>query len=273
MTKRIIAIIAALLLALSLFACTEPEQTEETTTGNKIEIPTTAGETTADETKSQENESNAPGSDTDKPSSSDAKNPGEYTYTDCNETLYVYIVGHVGDGEITLRSADYKYLGTIKQGDKVTRIGLSNDDDNYWSKVIVGDKTGYVATKFLTKINVLNPAGFVEVTKTVKINPLTGSLNVREIPSMDGDAIAWVNSEKPVKVIAENTEIGWYKVEAPTSDGKTVIGYIASNAEYFVQDKETTEETTEAATEEITTEAVVETEAESTSETMAPAGK
>lgn len=270
MTKRIIAIIAALLLALSLFACNDPEQTEETTTGNKIEVPTTAGETTADETESDEDESKDSESDTEEPNTSGAKDPGEYAYTDCNETLYVYIVG---GGELTLRTAEYEYLGTIKQGDKVTRIGLSNDDDNYWSKVVVGDKTGYVATKYLTEINVLAPAGYVEVSKTVNITALTGSLNVREIPSMDGDVIAWVTSAAPVKVIAENTETGWYKVEATTTDGKTVVGYIASNPEYFETEEETTEAATEAVTEAATTEAVVETEAESTSETTAPAGK
>lgn len=272
MTKRIIAIIAALLLALSLFACTEPEQTEETTTGNKIEIPTTAGETTADETESQEDESNAPESDTDKPSSSDAKNPGEYTYTDCNETVYVYIIyneENKGGDSVTLRAADYTYVTTLKVGDKVTKIGVSNDENGYWSKITVGDKTGYIASKFLTSINVLDPAGFEETSKTVNIAPLTGSLNVRDIPSMDSNVIGWVTSETPVKVIGEDTVEGWYKIEFINANNETKIGYIASNPEYF----ETEEETTEAATEEITTEAVVETEAESTSETMAPAGK
>ncbi len=267
MTKRIIAIIAALLLALTLFACNDPEQTEETTTGNKIEVPTTAGETTADETESNESESVEDESNT----SSSANDPGEYSYTDCNETLYVYING---GGEVTLRAADYEYLGTLKQGDQVTRIGLSNDAENYWSKVTVGDKTGYIATKFLSEINVLAPEGFVEVNKTVNIDPLTGSLNVRAIPSMNGDVIAWVTSEAPVKVIGENATTGWYKVEATTTDGKTVVGYIASNPEYFVEtEEETTEAATEAITEVATTEAVVETETESTSETAAPSGK
>ena len=269
MTKRIIAIIAALLLALSLFACTEPEQTEETTTGNKIEIPTTAGETTADETESKEVETTV------ETNNNNGNNPGNFGYTDCNETVYVYIIydeENKGGNSVTLRAADYTYVTTLTVGDKVTKIGVSDDADGYWSKVIVGDKTGYVASKFLTKINVLDPAGFDNVTKTVNINPLTGSLRVRDIPSMNSNIIGYVTAEKPVKVIGENTVDEWYKVEIVV-EGKTVIGYIASNAEYFVQDKETTAETTEAATEEITTEAVVETEAESTTETMAPAGK
>lgn len=270
MTKRIIAIIAALLLALSLFACTEPEQTEETTTGNKIEIPTTAGETTADETESEEVETTV------ETNNNNGNNPGNFGYTDCNETVYVYIIydeENKGGDSVTLRAADYTYVTTLKVGDKVTKIGVSDDADGYWSKVIVGNKTGYVASKFLTKINVLDPAGFDNVTKTVNINPLTGSLNVRDIPSMSSNVIGHVSDKAPVKVIGEETVEGWYKIEFVDANNETKIGYIASNAEYFVQDKETTAETTEAATEEITTEAVVETEAESTSETMAPAGK
>ena len=45
------------------------------------------------------------------------------------------------------------------------------------------------------------------VEKTVNIDPMTGSLNVREIPDMSGDIIAWVTSEAPVKVLAENTDV------------------------------------------------------------------
>lgn len=265
MTRKIIAIFAALLLSVSLVACNNEEKTEETTTGTKIEVPTTNDETTADKTETEETEDKT--EETSEPNNSGAKDPGEYTYSDCNDTLYVYIVG---GGDLTIRTAEYEYLGTLKHGDKVTRIGLSDDEDNYWSKITVGDKVGYVATKYLTNINVLAPAGFDDVTKTVNIEPLTGSLKVRDIPSMNSDILGYVTSEEPVKVIGENTAIGWYKVEIVV-EGKTVIGYIANNPEYFVQNEETTTETTETVTEEVTTEAVVETETET--ETAAPAGK
>ena len=260
MTRKIIAIFAALLLSLSFVACSEQQETTEETTATKIEITTdaTTAETTEEETEAEETKA---------PSTSGVKDPGEYGYTDCNETLYVYING---GGEVTLRAADYEYLGTLKQGDKVTRIGVSNDADGYWSKVTVGGKTGYVASKFLSEINVLAPEGFTAVEKTVKIDPMTGSLNVREIPDMSGDIIAWVTSEAPVKVLAENTVSGWYQIETTNPEGKTVIGYIASNAEYFVKEETTTEATTAEVTE-AETEAA--TEAETETETAAPAGK
>ena len=259
MTRKIIAIFAALLLALTFVACSEQETTEETT-ATKIELDSTE-ETTAATTEESGSE------ETKEPNTSNVKDPGEYSYTDCNETLYVYIPG---GGELTLRNAEYEYLGTLKQGDKVTCIGVSTDADGYWSKVTVDGKTGYVASKFLSKINVLAPEGFTAVEKIVNIDPMTGSLNVREIPDMSGNIIAWVTSEAPIKVLAENTVDGWYQIETTTPAGTTVIGYIASNPEYFVKEETTTEETTAEVTEAETE--TVETETVET-ETAAPAGK
>lgn len=256
MTRKIIAIFAALLLSVSLVACNNEEKTEETTTGTKIEVPTTEGETTAESTEDEtevKTENNTP--------NTEIGDPGEYSYSDCNEDVYVNNPG----SEVTLRSAEYEALGTVKHGDKLKRIGLSTDNANYWSKVTLGEKTYYIASKFLTTMKDPNE-GFADVTKTVYINAMTGSLKIRNIPSMDSTVIGYAVENEAIKVIAENTITGWYKIEFVNADNVTTTGFIASNAEYFVQDEETTVETTEA---------VTETEAESVTETetAAPAGK
>ena len=57
-------------------------------------------------------------------------------------------------------------------------------------------------------------------------------------------------SGEETKVIAENTETGWYKVEFVAYGGETMTGYIKSGADNFVTETETTSEdiTTEAGT-------------------------
>ena len=260
--KKIIIIIAAIAalvviaVVATLVACgnsgNTPEGSESEST---INLPEGSGE--SNEGENTEKEPTETGKE---PEGTKAENPDKYTYADCNKTLYVYING---GGSVTLRSASYEYVTEIPHGTALTVIAVSTDAEGYWSKVVFGSKTGYVASKFLTPINVNEPQDFVAVDKTVTIEPMTGSLKVRDIPSMNGVVIGYVNTKAPVKVIAENTVDGWYKIEFTDANGKTATGYIVSDSKYFVGGETETEgETTSAETESAETESETETETE-----------
>ena len=62
-------------------------------------------------------------------------------------------------------------------------------------------------------------------------------------PETTGRVVGYYNKGDEVKVIAENTTTGWYKVEFTDYGGTKTFGYVASDAKYYEAD-ETTEETT-----------------------------
>ena len=224
MNKRIIMSILALVLALSMaFAFTACNDNtgdgEESTKGNQVILP---GDDTDDGTQNGNGGGNT-----------EVGNPGEYSYSDCNETVYV----NNPDSAVTLRSAEYEAKGSVPHGTELKRIGLSTDEANYWSKVTYDGETYYVASKFLTDIK--DPdAGFVAVDKIVVVNDETGSLNIRNLPTFNGSAIiGWALAGEETKVIAENTETGWYKIEFVAYGGEKMTGYIKSGADNFVQDE------------------------------------
>jgi hypothetical protein len=192
------------------------------------------------QTNSTEKETDEQGSEVGTAASTEIGNPGEYSYTECDQTVFVNNPGSA----VTLRTAEYVSKGSVAHGTELRRIGLSTDEANYWSKVIYEEKEYYVATKYLTTLS--NPdEGFVDVDKTVVVNEKTGSLNIRNLPSMESTIIGHAVAGKDIKVIAENTTSGWYKVEFKNNEGNTATGYIASDAKYF--ETATTETTTEAA--------------------------
>lgn len=253
MSRKLLAILAALLVAASLCACNNNE--EETTDDGKINVNEET-DTTSDESDSETDEI---GSEIGT-GSSEIGDPNEYSYTECDETVFVNNPGSA----VTLRSETYEAKGSVPHGTELKRIGLSTDEANYWSKVTYNNEEYYVASKFLTTINTNNPdEGFVDVEKTVVVNATTGSLRIRNIPSMESSVIGHAEAGNDIKVIAENTETGWYKVEFVDANGETAVGYIASNPEYFVEPE--TEATTESATE-AETEAASESDTETTTE-------
>ncbi|MBE6685077.1 MAG: SH3 domain-containing protein [Ruminococcaceae bacterium] len=238
MSRKLIAIFTALLLAASLCACGDKGgKGEETTDNNKIEIPsgedTTAEDTTAEDTTAEGTKDN---DDTNNSTDTEIGNPGKYEYVDCDEAVYVNNPGSA----VTLRSAEYEAKGSVSHGTELKRIGLSTDEANYWSKIVYEGETYYVASKYLTDIS--NPdEGFVAVDKIVVVNDLTGSLNIRNLPTFNGSQIiGWAQAGEETKVIAENTETGWYKVEFVAYGGEIMTGYIKSGADNFVAETETT---------------------------------
>lgn len=229
MKKNLLAILAALvalLVCASIFvACTEEGTGEETGGGINIEETDDEGNVidSGDEIGTGNQTADKIG------------DPGAYQYTECDQTVYV----NNPDSAVTLRSEDYKALGSIAHGTELRRIGLSTDEANYWSKVIHNEKTYYVATKFLTTIKNADE-GFVEIEKTVIVNDQTGSLKIRNLPTFDGSQIiGFAIAGTEYKVVAENAETGWYKIEfVPYGATEATFGYIKSGADNFVKQKD-----------------------------------
>lgn len=234
MTKKIIVIFTALLLTASFCACSGGKGNGETSATSSdtvnIESSTTSESATDEETGTGSTNQDAT-----------AANPGEYSYTECNDTVYV-------KSPVTLRTADYEAKGSVAEDTELKRVGISKSDDKfdgYWSKVIYEEETYYVASKYVTTMK--NPdEGFVEVSKTVRLSEGTQYLNIRDLPDMSGTYLGEVKNGQDIKVVAENTTTGWYKIEfVKAGETEKSFGYIASDAKYFASETETTD--TEAA--------------------------
>ena len=246
MSRKLFAILMALIIAASLVAC-NGNDTEEPTGGKKETSAETTTEATTDEQATNEE-----GETVGTAAPTEIGDPKDYTYTECDQAVYV----NNPDSAVTLRSADYEAKGSVAHGTELRRIGLSTDEANYWSKVIYNEKEYYVATKFLTTLKDADE-GFVAVDKIVVVNEMTGSLNIRNLPTFEGSAIiGYALAGVETHVIAENTETGWYKIEfIPYGSQEKAVGYIKSGADNFVKAETeaatdvTTEGATEAATE------------------------
>ena len=237
MNRKLLAIISALLITASLCACSNGK--EEGTDG-KIDI-------SGQETNTDERETNEQGSQIKPPV--DDKAPGELEYTAKDGKVYIL---HE-NGAVNLRNADGSVFKSFDNGTEFERIAVSKDGE--WTKVKYEDKEYYVVTSCITDLRDRDE-GFAKVEKTLKLK--TAALSIRMTPETTGRVVGYYNEGDEVKVIAENTTTGWYKVEFTAYGGETTIGYVASDAKYYETD-ETTEaattgsEETTAATEETTT--------------------
>ena len=228
MNRRLLAIISALLITASLCACSGGK--EEETTGNNIEVPSREETSSNTETNEQGSQINPPVAD---------KAPGELEYTAKDGKVYIL---HE-NGAVNLRNADGTVFKSFDNGTEFERIAVSKDGE--WTKVKYEDKEYYVVTNCVTDLADLDE-GFAKVEKTLKLK--TAALSIRMSPETTGRVVGYYNEGDDVKVIAENTTIGWYKVEFTAYGGATAIGYVASDAKYYEAD-ETTEETTTASEE------------------------
>ncbi len=238
MSRKLIAIFAALVIAASLCACNDVP--EETTKDNTIEIPHES-DTGSDETET--------GDIVVPPVIDDSNNPGDLEYTEKNDKIYVL----APSGALNLRTGDYVIKTSVKTGTELQRIALSTD--GVWSKILYEGEELYVNNKYTTMLSDLDE-GFTAVEKTLVS---VGSLKIHIAPEEDYDwqievkIVGWYTEGEEIKVVAVNNETGYYKVEfTPYGSDDTAFGYITSNEKYFVNDEETTsapaEETTDAST-------------------------
>ncbi len=224
MSKKLLIILSALLVTASLYACNDIEDNTDNTINNDHE--TTESESGSGNDGTNETET---GDQIDPPDVSDIKDPGEYSYIEKNDKIYV-----IG-ANLTLRTADYEPMGSVEVGTELQRIGIS-EGEGYWSKVLYEDQELYVSNKYTTMLEDLDE-GFTAVEKTLVS---VGSLKIHIAPEEDYDwqvdakIIGWFTEGEEVKVVAVNEETGYYKVEfTPYGSNKTAFGYITSNEKYF----------------------------------------
>jgi uncharacterized protein YgiM (DUF1202 family) len=251
MTRKLIAILTALLLTASLCACNDTPDDEETTSGKTIIIQTE--ETSDTETESATESKTEDSTETEEVAPNEIQNPDYYTYTQLETPETVYVLS--ATGAANLRAGDYTMIGSVKTGTALERTGIS-EGNGYWSQVVYDGQTCYIASNLVTTLADLDE-GFTEVTKTLTKGD--GSLKIRIAPDMNSEVIGYISAGEEISVIAENAE--WYKIEfVPYGATEKATGYIVANPEYFVSNESTAEET-EVATES-TTETATETDAE-----------
>lgn len=229
-------------MSVALFACNEEPNEGETTDGT-INI---GGEETTAETGEEGSEIES------EFNYDDTKNPGDYQYVEKNDTIYVL----APSGALNLRTADYQKKTSVKTGTALQRVAVSTD--GVWSKIIYTiDNENlelYVNNKYTTLLADLD-AGFVACEKTLTLK--TAGLKIHIAPEADEKwqadvkIVGYYAADDEIKVLAENTETGYYKVEFTAYGGVTAIGYISNDPDFFVAPAATeaaTETATEAAT-------------------------
>ncbi len=220
MTRKLIAIFSALLIAASLCACNFGD-TEETTDGNNIDI--SENETDPDANETDESGNEIPDVDV------DDKNPGDLTYNEKNDKIYVL----APSGALNLRTAEYEIKTSVKSGAELSRIGLSTD--GVWSKIVYEGETLYVNNKYTTSLKDLD-AGFAPAGMTlISVGSLKCHIAPEEDEPWQSDVkiVKWYNGGDEIKVIASNETSGWYKVEFTAYDGSVAYGYVVINDELY----------------------------------------
>lgn len=154
--------------------------------------------------------------------------PDDYHYKMLYENVYV-------NCEAVIYNSDYEVVCTLERGTKVIRVGISDTDGYYWSEIAL-DKDGtefyYIATKFLSGDLEID-SGFTGVYRIAKIKEQVGEINIFNIPSAEnGRVINSISAGEDVYIIAENTDLGFYKVFYPTM-GWIGQGYVSSDKDLY----------------------------------------
>ena len=125
----------------------------------------------------------------------------------------------VTGGSLNLRaepSLDAQVLAQYPTGTWMTVVEESGD----WSKVTVGNKQGYVMSKYLA--NTSNGS-----TLYVRTNTGAG-LNLRDEPGLTGNILGSYKPGTPVTVLLRGT--GWYQVQVEGATGYMASRYLSSSA-------------------------------------------
>lgn len=231
MTKKLIAIFITILLIVSLCACNDTQTDEESTSGKTIIIQSeeTTGTDETEETSETEQTEETTESETETDDPNEIQNPDFYTYTTLETPETVYVLS--ATGAATLRAGDYTIITSLANGASLERTGVSNGANGFWSQVVHEGQTCYIATHLITTIQDLDE-GFTEISKT--LIKADGSLKIRIAPDTNSEVIGYISAGEEIKVVAENKDLGWYKIEfVRYGETEASEGYIVANPEYF----------------------------------------
>ncbi len=238
MSRKLLAILSALLIAASLVACNNGGD-EETTDDSKIDI----NQETGTGKENSDDETDELGSELGTAAPSEIGDPGEYSYTESKGTVYIL---HA-NGAVNLRNADNSIFKSFNNGTELKKLAVSTDGE--WTKVEYEGEEYYIISSGVTSLANLDE-GFVEESKTLVLE--ADSLKIRIAPDYENthDPIGFYQKGNEVKVVAVNTsnpDEPWYKVEFVAYGGETKTGYVSAASKHYVGEE--TEANTEAATE------------------------
>ena len=236
MTRKIIAIFVALLLTASLCACTRDDNPEEST-GDRIDIgiETTDTNGTSD-TDDTEDTNDTTESESETANGGDTQDELVFTPYDAPQTVFVM---HK-NGAVNIRKTpdyDASAATSLSNGTELKRVAISVGGE--WSRVEYEGEEYYIASQCLTTLADVT-AGFVTVDKTYTV---VASVNVRiapEVTELNGEVtqynvIGSLNAGDTVKVVAENTSIGWIQIEFESDyEGPVFVRY---NPDWFEGDE------------------------------------
>lgn len=174
--KKLLLIMLALLLALSLVACGDENETSDTDTNDSTPAP---DETTSepDETTSEPEETTSEPESTE--TTTEPTTPTDPTaFIEVKETVYVY-----GTEILNIResySADSTKIGEMKEGESVVRTGYNEE----WSRILYNGDVRYASSAYLTTIA---PFEYTNKTETVYVN--VAQLNLRAKASPEADIV------------------------------------------------------------------------------------
>lgn len=124
----------------------------------------------------------------------------------------------VKGGSLNLRKEASLESSVIGQYPTGTWMSVLETKDG-WSKVEVGEKTGYVVSKYLTD---------TASERTMVIRTNTGAnLNLRSQPSLEGDILGSYKNGSSVKVLLAGN--GWHKVALDGAEGYMASRYLSGN--------------------------------------------
>lgn len=238
MKKLALLLAVLMLMSAMLVACSKKNTGTDDENDDTKDPEIVDGETSEDTTDEEDTEEGS------EDETEDYIEPTSFTFTECEEkAIYATTIVNIRKEASFANSVEKK---SVTAGTELIKIAESNetakDSDGYdykWFKVKYEDSEWYVKSTLTTTL--ADPdAGFVAVEKTLYLN--TQGLSVRQFPNTENNPVAYLSMGEEIKVIAENTESGWYKI---SYDGKYVKGefYITSDAKYF---SETPVETPEA---------------------------
>ena len=233
-----IAIILAVLLALSicLIACNKnQEEDDETPTKKPAEVTTLGDE---DNTTDGNGDTTTDGNEettTDGTQGGNIDVEKTYTFTDLEAPVNVYALKPLNLREQPSFAEDVAKK-SVNTGTELIKIAESNETDvdsndvEYkWFKVKYEDKEYYVKSTLVTSL--ADPdEDFVEVEKTLYAK---GTLKVRLVPSMENEEVGYINLGDEVKIIAENTASGWFKIEFESKYTPKGEYYVVSDAKWW----------------------------------------
>lgn len=151
------------------------------------------------------------------------------TFEETNDTVYT-----IAENAVNLRedaTVNSTIIASLGYGTKLERTAVATAEDEegiLWSRVTVGDKTGYVSSSFLSTTPVVS---FTDADETLYVT--ADSLNMRSIPAYESSVLRSLPKGTEVHctgkaTAADGDGITWYRIEIDGTIGYASGRYLAA---------------------------------------------